>query len=254
MIGNELAYTPDIGLFEKIYIKIFGVPINGLRIRLRHILPVITGNYKKILDAGCGRAVFSFQLAKKFPEATVIGVDTDEEQLAVNRCIAQQAGLANVIFKPMDVASLDYHEEFDLILSVDNLEHIEDDRKALQDMVGALKKHGRLVLHVPGRERRWFFFTFQKNFDVPGHCRPGYSLNEINEKVKSVGMEVLSSRYTYGFLENLTNNISYLITGAEAKNRVLYALAFPFLNLISWFGKNSIPQKGAGILLVAEKK
>lgn len=253
MIGDELAYNPDIGLFEKIYIKIFGVPINGLRIRLRHILPVITGSHNKILDAGCGRAVFSFQLAKMFPGATVIGVDTDEKQLSVNRSIADRARLSNVIFKQMDVASLAYHEEFDLILSVDNLEHIEDDGKALKYIAYALKKKGRLILHVPGRERRWFFFTFQENFDVPGHCRPGYSLDEINEKVNSAGMEVLSSRYTYGFLENLTNNISYLITGAEAKNRLLYALVFPFLNMISWFGKNSVPQKGAGILIVAQK-
>ena len=44
-------------------------PANGLRIRLRRVLPVTEGSYRTILDAGCGSGVFSYELAKRHPEA-----------------------------------------------------------------------------------------------------------------------------------------------------------------------------------------
>jgi 2-polyprenyl-3-methyl-5-hydroxy-6-metoxy-1,4-benzoquinol methylase len=253
LLGDELALSPDIGLFEKLYITVFGVPINGLRIRLRRILPVIEGSPRNILDAGCGRAVFSFQLARKFPDATVIGVDMDTEQLAVNRRIAERAGLSNVVFSNMDVACLEYVEKFDLVLSVDNLEHIEDDDKALAHLSAAIKNGGRLILHVPGYERRWFFFNFRRNFEVPGHFRPGYRLVEICRKVERTGLLIRDAYHTYGWLETVSNNFSYLITRAEAKNKMMYAVIFPLLNLLAWLGRKSRPDKGAGILIVAEK-
>lgn len=253
MIGEELAYAPNISFLEKIYIKLFGVPITGLRIRLRRILPIISGNPKTILDAGCGRAVFSYQLAKMFPGAKVLGGDMDEGQLDINRFIADQVGLSNLVFAKMDIARLSYKEEFDLVLSVDNIEHIEDDDSALAHIGRALKRGGMLVMHVPAYERRWFFFKFQENFDVPGHFRPGYLMDEIVKKVRKAGFSIMSKSYTYGFLENLSNNISYLITQAEAKNKVIYAFLFPILNVISFMGHTSSPAKGAGILITAKK-
>ncbi|MDH3359695.1 MAG: methyltransferase domain-containing protein [Desulfobulbaceae bacterium] len=253
MIGDELALAENITFFERLYIKLFGVPINGLRIRLRRILPVLNGSPQKVLDAGCGRGVFSYQLARKFPESRVYGVDLDAEQLAVNRKIAEKAGLANLFFREMDVAKLEFKDEFDLVLSVDNLEHVEDDDAALRHLAGALKKGGRLVLHVPGFERRWFVFAFRENFAVPGHFRPGYRLEEICDKVRATGLTLSSAHYTYGFLENLSNNISYAITKAEAKNKFIYALIFPLLNIMSFMGHKSRPKKGAGLLLVASK-
>jgi len=254
LIGDELALTPGISSGEKLYITLFGAPISGLRIRLRRILPKFTGNPEKILDAGCGRAVFTYQLAKKFPHAHIVGVDTDEEQLAANRLIAKKARLKNISFKKADVAQLPYAEEFDMVLSVDNLEHIEDDTRALRCLAQALKPQGKLILHVPGHERRWFFFRFRTNFNVPGHFRPGYKLDEITKKVKETGLAVQDACYTYGWLETVSNNISYAITKAEAKNKALYALIFPILNMIAWCGRNSKPRQGAGVLVIAENK
>lgn len=254
MIGDELCLSPEIGVLEKLYIKLFGVPINGLRIRLRRIMPETDGDFAHVLDAGCGLAVFSYQLAKKFPDAHIKAVDLNREQLEINSFIAEKAGYENLTFEVMDVANLEFEKQFDLVLSVDNLEHIEDDQLAVQQLGNALNNGGRLVLHVPGKERRWPLLTFRENFEVPGHFRPGYTLEEIVRKVELAGLDVVKVNYTYGFIENLTNNISYYITGAAAKNKMVYGLIFPWLNLVSWFGRNSSPEKGAGILLVARKK
>lgn len=254
LIGSELAFDPNAGIFERIYVRLAGVPINGLRIRLRRILPKVTRRPVSVLDAGCGRGVFVYRIARRFPDASVMGVDVDDEQLEVDRLIAEKANLRNVTFERADVSQLQFKESFDLVLSVDNLEHIQDDMRALKGLAESLKVGGRLVLHVPAYERRWFFFRFRDNFDVPGHFRPGYRLDEITGKVKEVGLHIEEAFHTYGWLETISNNISYLITGAEGKNRILYAVIFPFLNVIAWFGRNSRPKKGAGILVIAEKR
>lgn len=254
MIGHELALNPSVSRLEKLYIRVFGVPISGLRIRLRRILPKLNG-YKpaKVLDAGCGRGIFTYQLARKFPSASVVGVDIDKQLLKMNALVAASAGLSNIVFHSHDVASLPFDREFDLVISVDNLEHLEDDDAGINSLARAVKPHGILILHVPGYERRWMFFRFRTNFDVPGHFRPGYRLEEITAKVRTAGFCIKEAYYTYGWLETVTNNFSYLVTRAEAKNKAIYAILFPVLNGLAWLGRNARPKKGAGVLIVATK-
>jgi len=253
MIGRIAQFDKTFTKFEKLYIKIFGIPINGLRIRTRRVLPLITSKYKNIMDAGCGPGIFSFEIAKKLPDSHISGIDIDEEQLNINEGIAQKVGINNCNFEYQDICNMDIQNRFDLILSVDNLEHIENDTDALQRFYNALLPKGELIIHVPGYYRRWLFFGWAVNFDVEGHFRPGYTKEQITEKVKKVGFTILDSYYTYGWLETITNNISYWITGAKMKNKMFYAIVFPFLLFLSYFGKKSKPHKGAGVLIIAKK-
>ena len=252
-LGTELRYSTDFSPLERLYIKIFGVPINGLRIRARRILPLITDKYKYILDAGCGPGVFTFEMAKRFPKSTVTGVDIEDSLLASNSQIAEKLYLDNCRFEHIDLTGMEESERFDLILSVDNLEHIEDDDNALRRFYQALTNGGDLILHVPGYERRWYFFGWAVNFHVDGHYRPGYTREQIQEKLEEAGFSIREIYYTYGWVETITNNISYWITRADMKNKMLYALVFPCLNFLSYFGRNSRPEKGAGVLVIASK-
>lgn len=249
--GRELAYNPEYSVLERAYIRVFGAPVNGLRIRLAHVMPATRGNYRRILDAGCGRGTFSMELAKAHPEAEIVGVDLDEEILSKASHVAAKAGLDNLRFQIADVTALPFDSEFDLVVSVDNLEHVEDDVAAMRCLRKALRPDGRLVVHVPGYYRRWPVFRKSVNFDVPGHMRPGYLIEELEEKLARAGFAVDNARPTYGFLENLSNNISYAISGAEQKNKALYALVFPFLLVMSNLGAFARPKWGAGVLATA---
>jgi len=137
------------------------------------------------------------------------------------------------------------------VVSVDNLEHVEDDVTAMRTLLRALRPGGTLVVHVPGYERRWLLFGRRVNFDVPGHVRPGYRAPELADKLRRAGFDVVDQRYTYGPLETLTNNLSYLISGADQRNKGLYAIAFPALLGLSYLGKFSNPSWGAGVLIRA---
>jgi SAM-dependent methyltransferase len=251
--GCELSLDESRSRFERVYARILGAPANGLRIRLRRVLPATKGSYADILDAGCGQGVFSMELAKAHPEARVLGIDMDPVLVERANKIARKAGLANCRFEVGDVTKLDYDARFDLVVSVDNLEHVEDDVTAMRVLVRALRPGGRAVVHVPGYERRWLLFGRRVNFDVPGHVRPGYRTNELVERLTGAGFDISSCQSTYGTIETFTNNISYLITGADRKRKGLYAVVFPFLLAVSWLGKSSRPQWGAGVLATAQR-
>lgn len=252
--GSELSLDPDLTALERLYVRCLGVPINGLRIRLRHVLPATRGRYERILDAGCGPGVFTIELAKRHPEAEVVGIDIDEKAVKRATSIARKAGISNCRFELRDVTDLGFGEEFDLVVSVDNLEHIEEDVAALRNLRDALKPGGTLVVHVPGYYRRRLLFGRRVNFHVPGHVRPGYAAEELTAKLEKAGLQVLDHRHTYGMLETFTNNVSYLITGADRRNKHAYALVFPFLLGLSYLGSFSRPRWGAGLLAVAQRR
>lgn len=254
MIGKELINDNSLSFLEKVYIFFFGVPINGLRIRVHRILPLLKSmKFKSVLDAGCGMGIFSFEIAKRNPDVQVLGVDSDAKLIEKANLIACKSGLMNCRFMVQDIADSELAEKFDLVLCVDMLEHIENDQEAIVAIYRTLKKDGVGIFHVPGFYRRWLVFKKTVNFYVKGHVRPGYNLSEIKEKLQKANFEILDAYYTYGYLETITNNVSYLITGAQKKNKFLYALVFPLLNLAAYFGQWKKPEWGAGVLLKVKK-
>src|SRR5581483_3167844 len=200
------------------------------------------------LDAGCGGGVFSMELAKMHTQSHVLGIDIEPGLVDRANLIASRAGIPNCSFEVGDVTQLEYRERFDLVVSVDNLEHIDDDVTAMRALCQTLSPGGSLVVHVPAKYRRWPLLSKQVNFDVPGHMRPGYEPQELESKLREAGFDVLGTKFTYGVLENLTNNLSYKISGARQENKGVYAAAFPFLLALSYPGQFFQPRWGAGIL------
>jgi len=259
MIGKELALAPGLSTLERVYVRLLGAPIHGFRVRYRRLMPLLRemvaqhGLSANILDAGCGSGLFTMALAKEFPDCQVLGMDNCADLIESNSMVANRAGIRNCSFELGDVLNLHRVDAFDLIVCIDNLEHIEDDERALASLHTALSPGGMMLLHVPGLYRRWPVFAKRINFDVKGHVRPGYLMESIRDKTARAGFVMEDARYTYGWLETISNNISYCITGAAKKNRYAYALAFPLLNVVAWLGRKSKPAWGAGVVLSARK-
>ena len=256
IIGWEQRFNPNYSALVKAYITLLGVPIVGLRIRARNIFSLVPKNrqYKTILDAGSGPGVITFGLGRRFPEAKVMGVDLREDAVSISNHIAKKIKADNIVFKTARVEELEQDNCFDLVVCVDILEHIEDDFNALKALFRLVSPGGLLLLHIPSLYRRYPVWKRSINFDVPSHVRPGYKPDEIKNKVCMAGFEILKIGYTYGFWETLANNLSYMITHAKMDNQIFYALAFPFLHLISLAGRKARPKKiGAGIFILCEK-
>lgn len=92
----------------------------------------------RVLDAGCGAG----RHVTLKHAASVVGLDISQDQLARNTSVDEKI-LGDVQTYPLPEA------EFDLAVCWDLLEHLPNPRRALTNMVRALKPGGALVLAVP---------------------------------------------------------------------------------------------------------
>ena len=96
-----------------------------------------------ILEDGCGVGMYVEHLSPF--GGTVIGLEYDFERAAEAR--ANSSYILNAAGEAVPLPA----GTFDLILSHEVLEHVQDDRLAIQEMVRLLKPGGRIVLFVPNR-------------------------------------------------------------------------------------------------------
>jgi SAM-dependent methyltransferase len=132
---------------------------------------------RRLLSIGSGAGLSELYLAAAHPELAVTVTDVDPTNLARARRRARQLGLSNVTFRPLDLldAGAPVTERYDLVIGVEVLEHIDDDRRAATQ-VAALSRAFvyQLVPYCTDadladakvRAREW-----QRH----GHHRPGYT-------------------------------------------------------------------------------
>ncbi len=97
----------------------------------------------QVLEDGCGVGMFVEKLAAR--GGTVVGLEYDFERAAEAHTRAAQ--ILNAAGENLPFPD----GQFDLILSHEVIEHVQDDRAAVAEMVRALKPGGRIVLFCPNR-------------------------------------------------------------------------------------------------------
>jgi SAM-dependent methyltransferase len=137
----------------------------------------------RILDLGCGTgSMFDF-LA---PLGSIVGLDNSEDAIEFARQ-SNGAGLirGNTEFLPFE------SKTFDLVASFDNLEHVENDDIALQEIRRVIVDNGLLLLSVPAHEYLWSGRDIQL-----GHQRR-YRKEGIRKKLNENRFEVAKASYGY---------------------------------------------------------
>ena len=99
--------------------------------------------YAQIVDLGCGTGEQTAQLAQRFPQATVLGLDSSAEMLA--KAGAQQ--LPNLRFQQGDIQELS--GSFDLLYSNAALQWLPDHPRLLARLWEHLRPGGVLAVQVP---------------------------------------------------------------------------------------------------------
>ncbi|MBF0497068.1 MAG: class I SAM-dependent methyltransferase [Deltaproteobacteria bacterium] len=255
MLGSEFCQSPDFSRLERLYIKIFGMPILGMRIRAWRMIPIIKKYLKdscRVLDIGSGRGVFTIEMGKCLPQSEVIGVDLNQEKVATANDLVKALELDNCCFEAKDIFDQSCVDKFDCIVAIDVLEHIEDDLTIVKKIYDLLNKSGKLIVHVP-HKYRYLFGRKRINFDIEGHVRPGYLMEELEQLFIQANFKIIEKGYTYSSLETLANDLSYLITEGREKRKMLYSLFFPVLLAISILGRRVKPRRGSGVYIVGER-
>jgi 2-polyprenyl-3-methyl-5-hydroxy-6-metoxy-1,4-benzoquinol methylase len=122
---------------------------------------------RRVLNVGCGPG--GFNVVAERAGASTWGIDPDHEAVAI--------ALSSVPGRRLAVAAaeaLPFREgSFDVVYCFSVLEHVQDHRRSIREMVRVLRPGGALYLHTPNR---WSCFEgHYKVFWLPVFWNPGVS-------------------------------------------------------------------------------
>jgi 2-polyprenyl-3-methyl-5-hydroxy-6-metoxy-1,4-benzoquinol methylase len=117
--------------------------------RLRKVMEYLEPHapYQRVLDFGCGSGVLLPFLAKISSHVTAADLD----MTPFERMKAQMGFHANIEILDLKTATLRGlpAASYDIVTALDVLEHVEDLEGTLDDLMGLLKRGGRLVVSGP---------------------------------------------------------------------------------------------------------
>ena len=209
------------------YLRVFGFPYLSDRWRHRAALAALEGMSLRgahVLDAGCGMGWFSLLLARDYG-AKVTGVDIDPEWTCKAAELADSCG-CEATFENRDLLSLgdDYVEQYDGVVALDLLEHIEEDEQLLSVFASVSRPGAFLVLAVPTVDRN-VVEELEQGF---GHVRKGYEEAALRAMLASAGYEVHQVRYADPW-----DIVYWSFRMPGLTSYVLFPLLYPMLLLTS---------------------
>lgn len=227
-------------------------------------------NGAKVLDAGAGFGQYVYFLSRLNPAWQILAVDVKAEQVEDCNRFFQAIGKPNVAFKTADLTTFCEPNSFDLVLSVDVMEHIEDDVGVFRNLFNSMKKGGLLIISTPsdkGGSDAHHEHEEHKEHNggahgfIDEHVRDGYGIDDIKQKLAAAGFQRVEAYYTYGKPGSLAWRLSMkypiqLLGISQAFFILLpfyYLFAYPIAFLLNFLDMRSSHQSGTGLLVKAWK-
>lgn len=183
---------------------------------LKRRLP-LASNGESLIDVGCGTGAFTIGAALRGYES--LGLSWDERNQSVARERALICNAPSAEFEVFDVRKLDQREDlflkFDIALNFENIEHILDDRKLMQDIAKCIKPGGRFLLTTPNDKYRPISSHDAGPFspiEDGGHVRKGYNKERLIELCNDSGLDFESCSFCSGFLSQKLAFLLRLLT------------------------------------------
>jgi ubiquinone/menaquinone biosynthesis C-methylase UbiE len=172
-------------------------------------------------------------------------------------------------------------EEFDCVVSIDVLEHLQQDQPFLRELKRVLKPGGRAVITVPNGDARLLANKIKWRFgmtpEVYGHTRAGYTIAELSDTIRKSGLDPQASggysRFVTEMIE-LAINFGYVRVlaskhGGAPSGRIapassgelkthgiaykIYSSLFPIAQAMSWLD-NLLPRHTNHAVIVTAVK
>lgn len=232
-----------------------------VRRELRRLRKLFGTNNINIYDAGTGYGQYAYFMAHKLTPDSIYAIDVKKEWIEDCREFFKNRGLDNVSFGVEDLTKINHNEKFDLIVSVDVMEHIVEDVKVFENFYRALKPGGYLMINTPSVFGGSDVHDDHDESFIGEHARVGYSFEDLKEKLEPVGFHVYQSKYTYGPWGDRAwrLGIKYPIQMVNLSKAMLivlpfyYLITFPFTLLMMYIDYSSDNKVGAGINFIAKK-
>jgi len=215
-----------------------------------------------VLDAGSGFGQYSWRMSRMNRNWKIKAVDINSEQIDDCSRFFEKAGLSDrVTFQICDLTSLNEPDSYNIILSVDVMEHIEEDVKVFQNFYNSLKENGILLISTPSDKGGSDVHNDTEESFIDEHVRDGYSIKDITEKLTLAGFRSIEAGYTYGKPGNISwrlsmkypikmLNVSYLFFIILP---IYYLVVFPVSVILNIFDLRLRHKSGTGLLVTARK-
>jgi SAM-dependent methyltransferase len=215
------------------------------------------GDAVSILDAGSGFGQYEYFLSSLNKHWNIKGIDVKDEQIADCNNFFRQINRTNVRFEMVDLVKFSEVDQYDLIISIEVMEHIQEDVAVMQNLYRALKPGGMLLISTPSD------ITRHGDDDpfVGEHVRHGYDPKDMEAKLRQAGFSSPRARYTYGIPGNISWHLSmkYPLTMLNRTRLffsilpLYYAITFPFALLLNLMDVHTRHAGGRGLLVSALK-
>ncbi|HNQ12701.1 MAG TPA: class I SAM-dependent methyltransferase [Bacteroidia bacterium] len=194
-------------------------------------------NNLNVLDAGAGFGQYTYFLSRLNKNWNIRAVDVKEEQVEDCNSFFSQIGMAEKVkFSVADLTTFKSDTHFDLVLSVDVMEHILEDVLVFKNLIACMNPGAMLVISTPSDQGGSDVHSQDDASFIEEHVRDGYNINEIEEKLKSAGFSKVEARYSYGAPGKISWRLSmkYPIQFLGAVPRFIGFLLLPFYYLIAY--------------------
>lgn len=215
-----------------------------------------------VLDAGTGFGQYAYFIVRNVPQARVHAVDVKQDYLDRAQHFLDRTPYADrVTWAWDDLTDLQAEGPFDLILSVDVMEHIEDDRAVFRNFARVLRPGGHVIINTPSDQGGSDVQEDTDDSFIGEHVRDGYNRDDLEGKLRDAGLEPVNSLYTYG--EYGSTAWRWLIQrpmqmlGATWASLLLlplyYIAALPIGLYLNAKDLRATNETGTGLLVVAQK-
>lgn len=191
---------------------------------------------KKVLDFGAGIGTYTDLVSAKGHSVECVELDPDQSKILKNKGYKVYSDIRNSKTK------------YDVIFSLNVLEHIKDDAAALTSLKNALADTGAIVVFVPA-----FQLVFS-NLDVKAEHYRRYRIKDMRRLADKTNLKIRSIKYCdpVGFFGALF----YRLTGASGKltrGSVLFfdKILFPISVFVEPLFRKIL---GKNILVIFEKR
>jgi len=260
-LGKVFDQTP---VFRKIFYRLLDLLLLRTWYVKKELRKLNPGNAGIILDAGSGFGQYTYRMSRMFRKAVILAVDVKEEQIEQCNAFFKQIGDdSRVHFQVEDLVGFVRPQQFELILSVDVMEHIEEDMEVFKNFWHSLKKGGMLLISTPSDQGGSDVHDHTDGVQgfIEEHVRDGYNIHEIESKLKTAGFSKVEARYSYGPAGKISWRFSMKypirLLGVSKLFFVLlpfyYLVVYPLAAVLNYIDVNGNHSSGTGLIVKAWK-
>jgi 2-polyprenyl-3-methyl-5-hydroxy-6-metoxy-1,4-benzoquinol methylase len=215
-----------------------------------------------VLDAGSGFGQYTWRMSSLNKGWKIKAVDINDTQIEdCNNFFRKTKKADRVKFETADLTLFRENDMFDFILTVDVMEHIEQDELVFSNFYKSLKNNGILMISTPSDKGGSDVHNDDENSFIDEHVRDGYGINELTRKLNTAGFRKVEAQYTYGTAGSISWRFSMKYPVKMVNKSYLFFIVLPFyyllvmpfsifLNLTDIILKN---KTGTGLLVLAYK-